>query len=149
VETRYPTREDWLRFLANPDNCEGLIGIAYVGTIADILQLAEECKKSNNPMGLTEFERLHGELRRGRLIAEGILHTLDLDREAILDAGFTGSPYEDDDAMTLWSEVSVTTIRPWRTLRRLVLRPHEYRWWGTEPYRQMEEYFGEEQGRNG
>jgi hypothetical protein len=100
-------------------------------------------------MGLGAFEEQHRGLRRGRIVYEGILHTLDLDREALVNAAFAGSPYGDDDATTLWSEVATTEIRPWRTLRRLVLRPHDNRWWGEEPYRQMEEYFGDEQGRNG
>jgi hypothetical protein len=149
VETRHPTREEWLRFLANPNDCEEFVGIAFIGTIADILQLAEECKKGTGPMGLRAFEERHKALCEGQLVAGGMLHTLELDRESLLEAAFTGSPYEDEEGITLWSEVATKDIRPWRTLRRLILREVGYRWWGPVPYLMMEELFGEEAGRNG
>lgn len=149
METRHPSRADWIRFLTNPDDCEGLVDVVYIGTIADVLQLAEECKKGAGPMGLGAFEQSHDALCRGRIVTQGILHTLELDRESILDAAFSGSLYEDEEGITLWSEVATKDLRPWRTLRRLVLRPHEYRWWGVDPYNMMEEQFGEEPGRNG
>ncbi len=149
MQTRYPTREDWLRFLDQPDNCDGIEGVFFMGTIADVLQLAEECKKSGNPMDLSAFAHRHHTLCRSRVVTAGILHTLDLDQAAIVDAAFSKFDYGEDESMKLWPEIATTAIRPWRTLRRLVLRPHDNRWWGTDPYDQMEAYFGEEQGRDG
>ncbi len=66
-----------------------------------------------------------------------------------MHAAFDVDPTLGEAGVQLWSETANKDIRPWRTLRRLVLRPLEHRWWGDEPYRQMEAYFGEEAGRHG
>jgi hypothetical protein len=147
VIVRYPTTEDWQDLLANPGAWQGAEGMAFIGTIADLLQLGEECKKGNG-MSLAEFEERCQLLLDGPIIAEGLLHIRELDQETLVDAMFDVNYEQGEDGVRFWSEIARQDIRPWRTLRRLLLRPLDH-WFEDEPYRQMEEYFGAEPGRNG
>lgn len=149
MKVRYPTESDWNQFLASPDAWVGDDSTAFVGTIADVLQRAEACKKGQAALDLVTFQLRFEALLQGRLCADGILHILNLDPESFMDAAFDVEFAEGEAGVRLWPEIANKDIRPWRTLRRLVLRPLEHRWWGEEPYRQMEEYFGEEAGRHG
>lgn len=149
MEARYPTDKDWDEFLASPNSWEGTAGIAFLGTIADVLQRAELCKKGAGAFDLATFVQRFEALRQGPLCTGGILHILALDPESFVDAAFDVDLAQGEAGVRLWREIANKDIRPWRTLRRLVLRPLEHRWWGEEPYQQMEEYFGEEAGRHG
>jgi hypothetical protein len=146
VDVRYPTREDWLHLLANPEEWQGPEGLSFIGAIADLLQLAEECKKGSD-LSLAAFEEGCKLLLNGPIVSSGLLHIRELDQETLMDAMFDVDFEQGEAGIRYWSEVATKDIRPWRTLRRLLLRPL-YHWFEDEPYRQMEAYFGEEPGRN-
>jgi hypothetical protein len=148
MDVHFPTLEEWIRLVTDPDNRQGREGEVLVGTIADVLQVAERCKKGRAGMEVREFHSGWETLRRGRLIASGTLHVLGLDQEGLLDALFDTDRSKGEAGVSLWTAVVGTETRPWRTVRRLILRPLDSRWWGDGPYEQMEAYFGEEPGRN-
>jgi|SRR5271157_1947544 len=141
---RYPTWDDWERFLESPNDIDAARGEFFLGTIADVLQLIEEAKKGAVSVSLAERMQHIRALLNGSLVVRYLLRILELDQQALLEAVF-----EDPSGQELWSEVANKDTRPWRTLRRLVLRDHDNRGFGDQPYREMEAFFAEEPGRNG
>jgi hypothetical protein len=148
VNIRYPAWDDWKALLDSPAQWNGPPDTAFVGTIADLLQLAEDCKKHGGAGDLAAFKVRCRALLSGAIVQAGILHLRELDQETLVNALFDVDFGHGGAGVRYWSEVDTKDIRPWRTLRRLVLRPL-HQWFEDEPYRQMEAFFGEEPQRNG
>jgi hypothetical protein len=141
---RYPIDEDWERFLASPNDIGAAGEDAFLGTIADLLQRIELAKKGRIDVSLPDMKQQVRALLDGDLVGQHYLRVLELDLQALQEAMFES---DSDDA--LWREVANKNTRPWRTLRRLVLRDHDNRGFGDQPYLEMEAFFGEEPERNG
>jgi hypothetical protein len=118
-----------------------------LGTIMEVLEVAEVCKKGRG--GLDEgtfregWRRLRapgGALHNGRVLLAG------LDQDCLVDSLFDRG--QGADAIGFWSFAVGTGTTPARTVRRLILRPSDSKWWGAEPFAEMEARFGEEPGRN-
>jgi hypothetical protein len=139
---------EWIAILQDADERERRRGQFLLGTIMDILQIAEGCKKGS---GIEEDAfRAGWEAMRERagLLEDGTVQLLGLDREELLDALFDHDRRHGEEGVSIWALVQRET-RPWRTMRRLMLRPTEQRWWDQDTFDAMEEMFGEEPERHG
>jgi hypothetical protein len=125
-------------------------GEFLIGTIIDVLEIAEGCKKGSEEIGEMEFLAAWDTLHQGQgLLDKGVLQLLGLGREDLLEALFDGDPQRSDEGVSIWAEVSGSGTRPSRSMRRLILRPTESRWLDEDIYEQMEQMLGEEPDRNG
>ena len=125
-------------------------GEFLIGTIVDVLEIAEGCKKGIEDVGerefLTAWRAIH---QPPSLMDEGVLQLLGLAREDLLEALFDWDRQRGEEGISIWARVSEPGIRPSRSMRRLILRPTEQRWLDEEIYEQMEQMLGEEPDRNG
>jgi hypothetical protein len=124
-------------------------GQFLLGTIVDVLQVAEECKKGE-ARDLAVFRAgwaALGEKPAG-LLEDGTLQLYGLDKDCLLAALFDWDREKGEEGIVIWDQAADRTTRPWRTMRRLILRPTEQRYWDQGLYDAMEEMFGEESDRN-
>jgi hypothetical protein len=125
-------------------------GEFLIGTIIDVLEIAEGCKKGVEDVGEMEFLAAWKTFRqRPSLMEDGVLWFFGLGREDLLDALFDWDRQRGEEGISIWTKVSEPGTRPSRSMRRLILRPTEQRWLDEEIYEQMEQMLGEEPDRNG
>jgi hypothetical protein len=124
-------------------------GEFLIETIVDVLEIAEGCKKGVEDLGEMEFLAAWNTLRlQPSLLDEGILQLFGLSRADLLEALFDWDRRRGEEGISIWDKASEPGTRPSRTMRRLILRPTEQRWWDSEIYDAMEEMLGEEPDRN-
>lgn len=111
-------------------------------TIMEVLETGERARKGKGIMDTYTFLRGWRTLRA----ADGALDRGDL-QIAVLDQNcLMDDLFEQDEAgliVGLWPLADGKGISPDRTVRRLILRPSERKWWGEEPYVQMESWHSE------
>ncbi|MBV9125738.1 MAG: hypothetical protein JO112_20505 [Planctomycetes bacterium] len=149
MEIHLLTLAEWVSLLQHSDEREQRRGQFLLGTIVDVLQLAEGCKKGE-VLDLAAFRagwKALGEKPAG-LLADGTLQCCGLDQDGLLDALFDWDRAEGEEGIEIWDQAADRTQPPWRTLRRLILRPTEQRYWDQGVYDAMEQLFGEEPDRN-
>src|SRR5262245_3173504 len=142
--------------LLTPEEWEGLLrghpvppGQApALGTIMEVLEAAEAAKKERGTLTQAEFRAAWNQLRQpAGPLRDGRVFLASLDQDCLTECLFdTG---QGRSAVILWPAVAGTATTPARSVRRLILRPSDIRWWGADAYREMEERLGEEQGRDG
>jgi hypothetical protein len=144
------TLAEWRALLQHPDERERRRGQFLLGTIVDVLQIAEWCKKEQEAFDTAGFRAGWEALREkpAGLLEDGTLQLHGLDRDCLVAALFDWDREQAEHGMSLWEEAANRKIRPWRTMRRLILRPTEERYWDQEIYDAMEQMFGEEPDRN-
>jgi hypothetical protein len=140
---------DWHALLHDPNERERRRGQFLMGTIVDVLQVAEGCKKGD-AVALSAFRAGWEALNEvpGGLLQDGTLQLCALDKDCLLDALFDWDRTLGEEGISLWAPAADPTTRPWRTMRRLILRPTEQRYWDQDLYDVMEQMFGEEPDRN-
>ncbi len=135
--------------LRHPDERERRRGQFLLGTIVDVLQLAEGARKGN-ALDLAVFRagwNALGEKPAG-LLEDGTLQLIGLDKDCLLAALFNWDRERGEEGVGIWDQAADRTTRPWRTLRRLILRPTTQRYWDQDLYDAMEQMFGGEPDRN-
>jgi hypothetical protein len=140
---------EWLNLLLAAGERERRRGEFLLGTIADVLQICEGCKKGR-AIQEGAFRAGWDALRQERgLLEDGTLLLLGLNQNALLEALFDYDREQGDEGIVIWERITEPGTRPWRTMRRLMLRPTEERWWDQDVFDAMEQLFGEEPDRNG
>jgi hypothetical protein len=143
------TLADWRALLQSPDERERRRGEFLLGTIVDVLQIAERCKKGQEDFNGVGFRTGWDALgENAGLFEDGTVQMYGLDQACLLAALFDWDREQGDQGITLWQEAADRSTRPWRTMRRLILRPTEERYWDQGLYDAMEQLFGEEPDRN-
>jgi hypothetical protein len=121
--------------------------VPALGTIMEVLEVAEASKKGRARLDETVFRAGWRTLReRTGALRTGSLFLASLDQDGLSEALFDRG--QGPDAVDLWPPVATSAISPARSVRRLILRPSDTRWWGGEAYDEMEERLEEEPGRN-
>jgi hypothetical protein len=141
--------EEWRDLLLAAAERERRRGEFLLGTIADVLQIGEGCKKGQwleEGAFCAGWDALRQE---GGLLEDGTLLLLGLDQNALREALFDDERGRGDEGIAIWEWITEPGTRPWRTVRRLLLRPTEERWWDQDVFDAMEEMFAEEPDRNG
>jgi hypothetical protein len=114
----------------------------------EVLEAAEGAKKGRGNLAHAQFRAAWNQLRQPTgPLRDGRVFLATLDQDCLTECLFdTG---QGPSAVHLWSAVAGTATTPARSVRRLILRPSDTKWWGDGAYREMEERLGEEQGRDG
>ena len=143
------TLAEWRALLHDPGERERRRGDWLLGTIAEVLQIAEECKKGGSFVG-SGFHAGWNALREqpDGLLEEGTLLLLGLDKAGLVDALFEWDRELGDEGVTPWPPAADPHVAPWHTLRRLILRSQQS-WLDPQVYVAMERLFGEDSGRHG
>jgi hypothetical protein len=143
------TLAEWCAILLHPEERERRRGQFLLGTIVDVLQVAEGCKKGESG-GLAAFRAGWAALWESPdgLLEKGMLQLYGLDKDCLLAALFDWDRDKGDEGIEIWDQAADHTTRPWRTMRRLILRPTEQRYWDQDLYDAMEGHFGKEPDRN-
>jgi hypothetical protein len=141
---------EWSTLLQDADERERRRGQFLLGTVVDVLQIGEGCKKGQEAFDVATFRAGWEALREtpGGLLEDGTLQLYGLDRSCLLAALFDWDREEGEQGICLWSPAADRRTRPWRSMRRLILRPTEERFWDQDVYDAMEQMFGEEPDRN-
>ena len=101
------------------------------------LETAENARKGKGAMDRSAF------LRGWHILCKegGALTRTDIIVEVLNQDCLMENLFERNEAHVvtgLWSKAVGIDIPPDRTVRRLILRPSERKWWGEEPYLEME-----------
>jgi hypothetical protein len=114
----------------------------------EVLEVAEAAGKGRGSLYLEAFRAGWRQLRGpGGALREGHVFLASLDQDCLAESLFAQG--QGLSAVNLWPEVVGTATTPARSVRRLILRPSDAKWWGAEAYREMEDRLEEAEGRRG
>jgi hypothetical protein len=126
MDVQLLTLREWHALLHDADERQLRRGQFLMGTIVDVLQLAEGCKKGE-AVALSALRAGWEALNEAPsgLLQDGTLQLYGLDKDCLLDALFDWDRTRGEEGISLWGPAADPTTRPWRTMRRLILRPTE------------------------
>src|SRR5437588_4807095 len=113
------TLGEWRALLQHADERERRRGQFLLGTIVDVLQIAEGCKKEQEAFDGAGFRagwEALGEKPAG-LLEDGTLQLHGLDLTCLLAALFDWDREEAERGISLWDQAADRSTRPWRTMR--------------------------------
>jgi len=143
MEIRLLTQSDVERIINDPvAGCSQFDSRLRLCTIMEVLETAERSRKGRGRMDTREFLRGWQSLRDdGGALARGDIQIATLDLDCLIDSLFERN--EATVVVSLWSAAYAKDLPPERTVRRLILRPSERKWWGGEPFMEMESWYSE------
>jgi hypothetical protein len=111
-------------------------------TVMDILEVAERSRKAAGMIDLGDFLKGWAEVQRpDGPVGRADIQVAALNQEDLAEALFSRD--QSGVVRGLWGSAVGSELPPDRTVRRLILRPSEHRWWGGEAYEEMESRYGE------
>jgi hypothetical protein len=133
------TLDEWERLLGGQVVPSGQV--PALGTIMDVLELAEAAKKGRRSLDERAFRTAWKQLREaGGALRDGRLFLACLDQDCLAESLF--EERQGPSAINLWAAVMGTATTPAHSVRRLILRPSDTKWWGDDAYEEMEERMG-------
>jgi hypothetical protein len=137
------TSSDVKQIVHNPltahQQLDGDIGLC---TIIEVLETAEKARKGKGTMDIPAFlQGWHILREEGGALACGDVQVAVLDQYCLMEDLFQRN--EAHVVTGLWPQAVGIDLPPDRTIRRLILRPSERKWWGEEPYSEMESWYEE------
>jgi hypothetical protein len=114
-----------------------------LGTIMDLIELADRAKKGRGHFHEGAFRQGWKKCRtQDGALNDGSVCLVSLDQDCLAESLFDHC--QGSCAVKLWPLISNTTTTPSRSVRRLILRPSETKWWGDAAFHEMEDGLGEE-----